>query len=329
MKIPGRVRAAAVLISLDSELAVRLLRDLPGVDLRELTRSMSELRRLGMDTDSVHAVLEEFRESMGTTVAPQLRSLLERAFGANRAHELVKELEAEGRGKRPFDMLERLDGLQVSVMVADEHPQLVALVVSHLEQPQAVDLLSELSPERRVDVLRRLATMSPASPDALQRLSIFLAHKSERERRGQQEAVTPGSQLKTVADLLNKLEGGQDLLESLSDGDQELAKKIKDLMFVFEDLSGLDRKSMQKLLSRVDSKLLAMSLKAATPPVEENMLKNLSQRARDAVLEERSLLGPTPIKEVQAAQRDIMGVVQEMAAAGEIQIGSGGETEYV
>jgi flagellar motor switch protein FliG len=324
------VRAAAVLISLDSELAVSLLRELPPTDLRELTRSMGELRRVGMNPAQIQVALQEFNDHMGTTVEPQLRALLESAFGSSRATELVKELEEDIRGQRPFDMLDKLDGKQISVMVADEHPQLVALVASHLAKEKAAELLAELTEGRRVDVLRRLANLNPASPDSITRLSIFLAHKSEQERSGRRHVVTPLTRLKTVADLLNKLEGGQAILEQIGEnGNEELARKIKDLMFVFDDLSGLDRKSMQKLLSRVDSKLLAMSLKAATKPVEENILKNLSSRAKDAVLEERSLLGPTPIKEVQGAQQEIMAIVQEMATTGEIQVGAGGDQEYV
>lgn len=328
--LTGRMRAAAVLIHLEADQAVSLLRGMPHADLRELTRSMSELRKQGLGGTEVNGALNEFLSAMSTTVEPALRELLERAFGSRRADDLVSELEADARGQRPFDMLDKLDGKQISVMVADEHPQLIALVLSHLDRGKALELLNELPQPLRVDVLERLATMNPASPDSLTRLSMYLAHKSEQERRGQRTIVTPGSRLKVVADLLNKLDGGQKVLEQISTNQSELGQKIKDLMFVFDDLAALDRKAMQKVLGRVDSKLLALSLKSASAEVEENLLKNLSQRAREAVLEERSLLGPTPMRDVQVAQSEIMAIVQEMSSSGEIQVSAGGDAgEYV
>jgi len=213
--------------------------------------------------------------------------------------------------------------------IQDEHPQTIALVLSHLESRQAADVLRGLSHPKQVDVVRRMATMETTNPEVIREVEASLEKRMAAvvTRKFEQSGG-----LETVAEILNLTDRSteKDVLEALEEDSPELVEDIRRLMFVFEDIMLVNDKGVQRLLKEIDIGELALALKTASEELKEKIHRNMSQRAVVLLEEEMEYMGPVRLREVEAAQQRIAEVVRRLDDAGELIIqGRRGEEEVI
>jgi flagellar motor switch protein FliG len=316
---------AMLLLSIDEEVAAKVLRNLSDDGVDRVTRAMQELQEMAIDRDTIWRVYQTVVQRMRQggmalgDVSGLMRSVLTRAFGEQRSSDVTKRANGEILAKRPFAMFEALTAEDLAKLLTEEHPQIAAVFVAHLDRKKGGEVLNQLDEELRADIVLRVATMDRTPADVVQRVLDVMRKKVKDlglvSLRGE-----PKAWVKAAASLLNNLGGGErSVLERIEEADASIAGAIRDQMFTFEDLGKLDRKSMQRVLSAVDSRQLALALKAAIPSVEQAILGNLSKRATDLVQEERDSLGPTPLSEVLAAQTGIVRLIRDLMDRGDIR----------
>lgn len=331
-EIPGTERAAAFLLSLDREDALSVMRHLDGELVSEVASSMTELGEKFSEHDVVNklyfAVAREVNQP--TTVMSQsdtqLRFLLEEAFGTDRALGVLDEIRQRQLAERPFQDVEFFSPEVMATALADETPTSCAIVLSHVEPAFSASVLGNMEQDLALETVTRMATLVPPGAAALKSMARNLTRQLEVINR-QPAPTDPSVRLQTIAEMLNY--SNQDLersvLEGLEEEDEEMAGEIRDFMFTWTDLAGVDKRSMQKILGSVDTRTLAIALKACTADVEENVAGNLSSRVKVMVLEERELAGSVPMSEVLAARGEIMKAVHALIEAGDFAPARSGE----
>jgi len=232
-----------------------------------------------------------------------------------------------GRNSSGMEMLKWMDPRAIADLIRNEHPQIMAIVLSHLEPDQAADTLRNFPERVRADVLLRVATLDNVPPVALNELNEVM----EKQFAGAQgsKATTIGG-VKVAANILNFVDSGQDqvILGAIGKIDQALSDQIQDLMFVFDDLATLDDKSMQAVLREVPGDRLPLALRGGSDDVKEKVLRNMSQRAAAILKEDMDDRGPVKLSEVEAAQKEVLQIVRRLADEGTISL-SGAKDEFV
>jgi flagellar motor switch protein FliG len=254
-----------------------------------------------------------------------MQDVLSKAFGEERSGEVANRANNDILAKRPFAMFEALTAEDLANLLTEEHPQIAAVFIAHLDRQKGGEVLKMLEEDVRADLVHRVATLDRTPADVVQRV-LEVMRKKVKDLGLTTLRSEPKAWVKAAASLLNNL-GGSDkaVLERIEVSSPEIAGEIREQMFTFDDIEQLDRKSMQKILAAVDSRQLAVALKAATPAVEQAILTNLSQRASGMVVEERDNLGPTPLSEVLEAQAEILKLIRDMMDKGDIKAGSAAE----
>jgi flagellar motor switch protein FliG len=252
-------------------------------------------------------------------------TLLEKTFGLEKAREIIERIKVLTT-VRGFDILKQADSQQLANFLAKEHPQVVALILSHLTPEQTAEVLAELDDDLRTDVLMRIATLGKVSPQLVNEIENVVDRIAETTL-SQNLALTGGSQL--VAQILNKSTNAQakQLLESIETKDPDLAMNIKRQMFLFDDIIMIDDKGIQRILRDVDSKDLALALKTADEKLKGKIFKNMSERAASVIKEELEFMGLVKLKEVEAAQMRIVDIVKELEEQEEISVGGRGNDD--
>jgi len=322
---------AALLLSIDQELASKVVRNLTDDALDTVTRAMRELQEIAVDRLTIAKIyrdtvvrLRKGGMALGD-VSQAMESMLSKAFGPERAEEIGKRASGDILAKRPFAMFESLTAEDLAQLLTEEHPQIAAVFLAHLDRQKGGQVLSFLSDEQKADLMYRVATLDRTPPDVVQRV-LDVMRRKVKDLGLTALRSEPRAWAKAAAQILNNMGGGeQAILEEIGKADTHISQAIRDEMFTFVDMANLDKKSMQKVLGQVDTRVLAMSLKAAPPAVEENILGNLSKRAADMVSEERDTLGPTPLSEVVEAQQQVLTLVRDLMDSGEIAAAGGGE----
>jgi len=322
--LSGKQKAAAVLASVDAETAAAVLKNLPESDLETLTREMHSLGTLGPDTTT--AVLQEFAvrastQSRGISVGPStLRQRLELALGPENARQLLKDVGIENDVEAVFRPFGELDPEELYRALADEHPQTIALVLGQLEPKQVAGVLGLLPPEIQVDVIRRMSTNQQLDEGVARKVAEILHTKTSV--LGELRKTPEDPRYKKVAEVINLLgpEAEERILQELAEETPALVEKLKEMMFVFEDLRNLRDTDMRQLLMAVETQILAMALKTASEELKEKVFGNLSKRAAEMVREELELLGRKPLSQVKAAQQQIIETVRNLDASGEINL---------
>jgi flagellar motor switch protein FliG len=322
---------ATMLLSIDQELAARVLRHFNDDAIEQITRAMQELQELTVDRSAVVKVLESTvaRVRIGDMalgdVSGMMESVLVKAFGENKGHDVTRRANGDILAKRPFAVFEALTPPDLANLLTEEHPQISAVFLAHLDRKKGGEVLRFLDEEMRADLVRRVATLDRTPPDVVQRV-LDVMRRKVKDLGLTTLRSEPKAWIKAAAQLLNNMGGGEKvILEKIESGDADMAMAIRNEMFTFDDLAKLDKKSMQKILASVDSRILAVSLKAAIPPVEVAILGNLSKRAADMVKEEKDSLGPTPLSEVVAAQQEILKLIRDLMDKGEVKVGGADE----
>lgn len=322
---------AMLLLSLDQELSAKVLRNFNDDTVDKVTRAMQELQEMAIDRETVRGVYQKTVERMRQggmalgDVGGLMRTVLSRAFGEQRSGDVARRANSDILAKRPFAMFEQLTAEDLANLLTEEHPQISAVFIAHLDRKKGGEVLKFLDEELRADLVHRVATLDRTPADVVQRV-LEVMRKKVKDLGLTSLRSEPKAWVKAAASLLNNLGGGEKaVLEKIEQADANIAGAIREEMFTFDDIQKLDKKSMQKILAAVDSRQLAVSLKAAIPPVEQSILGNLSKRASDMVREERDNLGPTPLTEVLTAQNEILKMIRDLMDKGEIKAGGAAE----
>jgi flagellar motor switch protein FliG len=253
--------------------------------------------------------------------------MLNSALGEEKASSVIDRI-LLGKNSKGLDSLKWMDPRAVAGVVQNEHPQIIAIVLSYLESDHAAEILLHLPERSRSDVLMRIATLDGVPPAALLELNQIL----EAQFSGNNGVKSSGvGGIKTAAGILNFMDGAAEtaITEAITEHDPELAQAIQSQMFVFDNLIEIDDRGIQAILRDVQSEQLIMALKGADDSIKEKIFGNMSSRAADMMREDLEAKGPVRVKDVEDAQKEILSVAKRLADAGEISLGGKGEDEYV
>lgn len=323
-------KAAILLLSLEKPLAAEVLSQLPRDQVEQLTMEIARVDEVTREEQE--QVLAEFEEHF-QNLAPIERGvsfaneLLEQSLGKDNAGQILANLK-HSMNATPFSFLQKAGASNLLTFVSEEHPQTIALIMAHLPEQMAAEVLSGLPSNKQLEVIRRLATMEQTSPEVIAAVEKTL--QGRMTSTFNQQAEKKGG-VTTVAHILNVTDRmtNKGILESLEQTDAELADEIRRLMFVFEDLLKLDDKAIQALLKEVDNNQWAVALKGASDEIRTKIFSNLSQRAAEMLKEEMEYLGPVRVSDVEAMQQQIVDVVRRLEDAGTITIASGSGDQFI
>ena len=327
-ELTGRQKVAIVCMALGSEYAAAMTKGLAQDEVEQISFEIARLEHVpGKLADSVLLEwLETFRaaESLTEGGVDLAKEILENAFGPIQAGQILRRIQSQIADTAGLHRLRNADPQQLSNMIRGEHPQTVALILAHLNPGHTANVLRHLEPALGTEVIYRMARMEKVSPEMLQLIEKSLGAETDLEMTGGMSASGgPGA----VAEVLNQLTPSleKELMDGLRLKDEGLCDEIKNLMFVFEDLIKLDDRGIQRLLREVDSKELALALKAASEPLKDRIMGAMSQRAVTALKEEIDFLGPVKLRDVETAQGAIVGKVRQLEEAGEVVVSSGAD----
>ena len=320
--LAGLRKAAVLLVAVGEELAGEILRVLPEADVQRLTEELADLR--GISPEMSAEILEEFWELLETQGfvmhggLDYASRLLVETFGKERADDLlmlVRRSQEAAQGN--LAKLQRTDPQQLGKLLDSEHPQTIALVLAHLDPRRASLMLDNLSEEHKVVSIQRLAEMRQFSPEMPQKVAHILHRRLESVGDTARKSY---SGFKAVADLLNRLnaEESKKILETIEDGQPELALNIRNLMFTFEDLVTVPPATIREIVSGVDKRQLAMALRGANDELRAQIFKSMSSRAVEMLKEDMEVLGPVRSREVAQAQQEILNLSRRLEAEGKV-----------
>jgi len=325
-------RAVAItLLSIDRELSAQVMRHMGEDMVATVTRAMRELEEMAVSPTTIgNAYRLAIRRLRAGTMAlgdvgQHMEAVLVKAFGEERGQEMSRQVDGEILAKKPFAVFEALSPEDLANLLIEEHPQIAAVFLAHLDRSKAGKVLRHLPEERRPEMVHRVATLDRTPADVVQRVLDVMRAKVKNLGLTTLRSE-PKAWVKAAAEILNGMGGGEkEILDVVATRDGDIAAAIRNEMFTFDDLAKLDKKAVQKVLGSIETRDLAFALKATTPEVEANIFGNLSKRAADMVREERDNLGPTPLSEVLAAQASIVNVVREAMDRGEVKAAGGAE----
>jgi flagellar motor switch protein FliG len=318
----GRKKAAILLVALGPEIAAEIYRNLSDAEIEQVTIEIAALGNLSSDT--INIVLEEFyhtamaQQYLGTGGIQKARDILEKALGSKKALEIIARLQGVLQ-VTPFDFVKRVEAEHLLNFIQGEHPQTIALILSHLAPEQAAPIISALPPEQQAEVAMRIATMDQTAPEITREVERVLERKIATVLS--QEFTNVGG-VEALAELLNRVDRTTErsIMETLEAENAELADAIKKRMFVFEDVILLDDRSIQQVLKEVDQRELATVLKGSSEEVKLKIFGNMSQRAAEIVKEDMEFMGPVRVRQVEEAQQRFVAVIRRLEEAGEITI---------
>ncbi|MFP7722191.1 flagellar motor switch protein FliG [Lysobacter sp. A3-1-A15] len=320
--LSGVQRAAVVLLSLGEEQAAEVLKHMGAKDVQKLGLAMTSVS--AVSRDDVASVFDDFVDvlaqpnALGAGADDYIRAVLTQALGEERAASLIDRILA-GRNTSGLDALKWMEPRAIADLVRNEHPQIIAIVMAHLDADQAAEVLKVLPDRTRADVLLRIATLDGIPPNALNELNDVMA----RQFAGSQNIKSSNvGGIKVAANILNFMDSGQDeaILGTINEIDDALGGRIREEMFVFDNLADIDDRAMQTVLRDVPNEKLAIALRGADQRVREKITTNMSQRASEILMEDMEARGPVRLAEVEAAQKEILSIVRKMADDGSIQL---------
>lgn len=323
--------AAILLMSLGEEEAAEVFKHLSPKEVQKLGETIARMRTVSKD--KVDEVINRFTNDAAaqsllvSDTSNYVRAVLKRALGDDKAALLIDRI-LQGGDVSGIESLKWMDPLSVAELLRNEHPQIVAAILVHLDPEQSSAILMQLTDRQRSEVLLRVATLEGIQPTALKDLNEVLFKVlagGDKIRKSSLGGV------KAAADIINLLGSGVDgvVLESIRGYDVDLAQKIMDKMFVFDDVMKLDDRAIQTVLREVASETLVVALKGAQPELREKFLSNMSSRAAEALREDLESRGPIRLSEVEAQQKEILKTVRRLADEGQIALAGGGDDAFV
>lgn len=330
--LSGSEKAAVFLLTLGEDFTSEVFKRLDHDEIKSVGRQMSKMDKV--DTDDIAALLSEFRSDEGgeeiyLSGDDLLETAVKKALNSGEASDILNDIRSDWR-LTLFTKARKLEPKILVNFLRNEHPQTVALVLAVLEHAQAASILSELKEETQVEVVMRMAELDKVSPEILVDIDRVLQEEllsvegMEGQRLGGVEAV---------AEILNNADRSLEaqVLEGIEEQRESLAEEIRRLMFVFEDLLGVDDRGIMSILKEVSTDDLKLALKTASEELQDKIFGNMSSRAVEMLKEDMEIMGPTRLKDVEVAQQAIIKVAKRLEQEGKIQLmaGGGGEDEFV
>jgi len=326
-------KAAMLLVVLGEQTSADMLKLLTEEEVQKVSREVTKITSLS--SEQAEIVLEEFHSitTAGDYVARGgidfARKLLMRAFHPDQAKRLLERLQkALGSEAASFDAIQRADPQQLAKFIHNEHPQTIALVLSHLNWPQAAALLMSLPANMRSDVALRMASLDQISPEIILKIAGVIGQKLRALGEFSRESY---GGVRAVAEILNRLDSGssREILENIDHEDTNVAATIRHLMFVFEDLLLIDQIGLKEVLGKIDRKILTLALKGTSEQLRNHVLACMSQRGGEMLKEDMDALGPVKIKDVESAQQQIITVVRQLESEGVLSLKGAVGEQYV
>lgn len=333
LALRGMQKAAVLMVILGEETSASVLRELDEDEVQRIGREIASIPVI--TSEMAEDVLSEFYEML---VAQEYvlkggmdyaRKILVNAFGTEHARRLLDQVsKAPGNDAASFYALQKADPQQLANFIHNEHPQTIALILSHLGPKHAANLLSSLPAELRADVAMRMANLDQISPEIISKIASVIGQKLKSLGETSREAY---GGVRAVAEMFNRLDPNQskEILENIESGNPPLGETIRHLMFVFEDLIRIESAGIRELLARVDRKVLTVALKGTTEALREHIFQAMSQRGAEMLKEDMDALGQVKVKEVESAQQQVIAAVRLLESEGVINLGDAATDQYV
>ena len=331
-ELDGTLKSAILLRLLDSDSAGKLLKELPTESVEEVTRALAALgdvpKELGEEVIREFyslAMAQGYVREGGFAYA---KNLLKNSLDAKVAEKVIQQIQTQVQ-KTPFSFLQKAESANLLTFIQDEHPQTIALIVSHLSHHKASEILIGLPPAKQIEVVRRIAHMEQTNPEVIREVEMSLESRLSNMISSSMEKV---GGVETVAEILNLVDRSTErtIMQGVESEDPELVEEIRRRMFVFEDINMVNDKGIQAVLKEVENDQLVLALKTASDGLKNKILSNMSSRAAETIREDMEFMGPVRISDVEAAQQKIVDIVRRLEEAGEIIIaGRGGDNDVV
>jgi flagellar motor switch protein FliG len=330
-ELDGTQRAAILLMSLGEQDAANLLKQLDAKDVQRLGVAMAALKEVSRD--QMTSVLENFigivdaKADTASGSTEYVRRVLTQAVGKQKADMLLDRV-STGQTGQGIEALKWMEAKAVAQIISAEHPQIGAIVLSHLDADQAASIMPLLTEEMRTEILMRIASLNEVPQSALSELDQLV------EKQAQAPQPPPLRRIggaRTVANILNAMEkdkSGEEM-GKIEKADGTMHQQIKDLLFIFDNLLDVDDRGIQAILREVGSDTLAVALRGAEPEVQDKILRNMSKRAAEILKDDMEARGPVKLVEVESSQKEIIVIAQRLAEEGTISLGGKGGAEFV
>ena len=327
----GLEKAAILLMSLGEEEAAEVFKHLAPKEVQRLGETIARMR--SVTSERVDAVMDSFEKlasSERMLVADSneyVKSVLRKALGEDKAALLIDRI-LQGSDVTGIESLKWMDASSVAELLRNEHPQIVAAILVHLEFDQAADVLKLFNERQRNEVMVRIATLDGIQPNALKDLNEVMSKVLAGGERSRKSSLGGA---KAAAEIINLMGSAVEtsVLDFVREADHDLAQKIMDNMFTFDDVEKIDDKGLQALMKEVQSESLVIALKGATPALRDKIFRNMSTRAAETLREDLESRGPVRLSEVEAEQKELLKIVRRLVDEGQIVLAGGGDEQFV
>jgi flagellar motor switch protein FliG len=331
MNEDGVTKGAILMLALGEEEAAEVMKYLGPREVQKLGAAMSSMKAVA--SEQLESVLSDFRDeteqntSFGLDSDEYIRTVLTKALGEDKASSLLTRILGT-RDASGIESLKWMDAQSVADLIRNEHPQIIATILVHLERYHACEVLTYFTERLRNDVVLRIATLDGVQPTALRELNEVLTKLLTGNENLKKKPI---GGVRTAAEILNFMSGDTEtsVMDNLKNYDNDLAQKIMDEMFVFDNIIDIDDRGIQVLLREVQSESLIVALKGANQDLREKIFKNMSQRAAEMMREDLESKGPVRLSEVEAQQKEILQIVRRLADEGQIILGAKGDDQFI
>lgn len=329
--LTGTQKSAILMMLLGEDEASEILKNLTPKEVQHLGAAMYSVQ--GLSQDAVNAVLDEFlstmkeQTSLGLGAGNYIRNVLTKALGDDKAQSVLSRI-TPASSDRPIEILDWMDARSISELIVDEHPQIIALVISYLESALGADVLMLLPEDAQPEVIARIATLQTVQPEALRELEEVMQRKFKSNTSLRASQV---GGVKAAGNIMNFTQQNSEarIMKVIGKNDKDLMQAIMESMFVFENLIMSDEKSLQVLLRSVNTEDLVLALKGADEQLREKLFSCMSSRAAANIMDEMAALGPVRLTEVQEAQKAIINVARRLSDEGTIVLAGRGGDDFV
>ncbi|MES2934447.1 MAG: flagellar motor switch protein FliG [Pseudomonadota bacterium] len=331
MSDEGVQNAAILMLALGEDEAAEVMKFLGPREVQKLGAAMASMKNIAHE--QVETVLDNFRSqtelssTVGLDSDAYIRHVMTKALGDDKAAALLNRI-LGGRDASGIESLKWLDSQSVSDLIRNEHPQIIATILVHLERDQASEILAHFTERLRNDTMLRIATLDGVQPAALRELNDVLTKLLSGNENVKKQSM---GGVRTAAEILNFMNGENEtsVMDNMKNYDGDMAQKIMDEMFVFDNIMEIDDRGIQLLLREVQSEMLIIALKGASQDLRDKIFKNMSQRAGEMMREDLESKGPVRLSEVESQQKQILMIVRRLSDEGQIMLGAKGEDSYV
>jgi flagellar motor switch protein FliG len=325
--LSGAERAAVFLMSLSEKEAAEVMRHMPAAEVQRLGKAMAAMRKVSRGM--AESVLTQFtdtaeREPPGIAASPAfLKRVLSGSLGEEKANQMLERLIDDDSGG--LDSLQMMEAREITELVHREHPQVIAVMLAGLEAAKSAQVIAQLPVAMATDVVARIASLQEIPRDTIQELDEVM-HQRFSQAGGTYKVTTMGG-VRSAAEILNlvRKDVEHQIIEALNSSDPPLCQQIQDNMFVFENLLKIDDRGIQALAREVTSDILVLALKGADAELQDKIFRNMSKRTGELLRDELAAKGPVRLTEVEAAQKEIVGIARRLAEEGTIMLGTGGD----